>query len=295
MNVDGDDRIFVQIPAYRDAELPRTLLDLYAKAARPERLRTCVVWQHADDEHLPSNVLALPGLDLIDVPATRSDGPNWARARSQQHFDGERYTLLLDSHHRFSTGWDDALIRMHTDLLAAGSERPLLTAYLPAYDPELDPLGRRKRPYKIYPHSRDQGLLTRLTSFPIPLWNRLVAPIPADFVSLHLVFAAGSFNEDVQFDSSIYFFGDEVVTGLRAFTHGYDLFHPHRVIGWHSYARDSRVGHWTDHPGWERRHQRSLDAMRAIVTGSGPAGLLGRRRSIADYEAHIMTALLEPA
>ena len=29
--------------------------------------------------------------------------------------------------------------------------------------------------------------------------------------------------------------GDEVLTGARAFTKGYRLFHPHRVIGWHAY------------------------------------------------------------
>src|SRR3954451_19385958 len=45
-SVRGEDRdIYVQIPAYRDAELSATLRDLYAQAARPEHLRVRVMWQ----------------------------------------------------------------------------------------------------------------------------------------------------------------------------------------------------------------------------------------------------------
>ena len=53
---------------------------------------------------------------------------------SQKIIVGE-FTLVLDSHHRFVRGWDTALESMYRQLEAVGSPKPLLTAYLPAYDP----------------------------------------------------------------------------------------------------------------------------------------------------------------
>ncbi len=34
---------------------------------------------------------------------------------------------------------------------------------------------------------------------------------------------------------------------VRAFTHGYDLFHPCETIVWHDYVRKDAVKHWDDH------------------------------------------------
>lgn len=287
-----DDRIYVQIPAYRDAELPATLLDLHRKAHAPQNLRVRVLWQHDKDEQLPAAVRKLPGLELEAVPHHLSKGCNWARNRLQQRWRGEPYTLLLDSHHRFVRGWDLTLLEMYRGLERGGVDKPLISTYLPAYRPELEPRGRKRRPYKIYPLAREQGLLTRLASFPIPGHTKLQGPIAADFVSLHFLFAAGVFNDEVRFDPSIYFFGDEVVTSLRAYSHGYDLFHPHIVLGWHCFDRASRVPHWHDHEGWWAQHERSLTIMRRMFRGAhrGRFGL-GRRRGIRDYEDHILLEL----
>ncbi|HEX9992210.1 MAG TPA: GlcNAc-transferase family protein [Acidimicrobiales bacterium] len=90
------DTIYVQVPAYRDPELGPTLLDLYAKAAHPGRLRTCVLWQR-DDEELPDEVRRLPGLELIEASYRESRSANWARSILQQRWDGEPFTMLIDS------------------------------------------------------------------------------------------------------------------------------------------------------------------------------------------------------
>lgn len=177
---------------------------------------------------------------------------------AQERWGGETYTLLLDSHHRFVDGWDDLVRNMYDGLVAGGVDRPLLTGYLPAYDPELEPLGRGCAPYRMYPLAREDGVLTKLTSHPIPWWTTLEAPVPADFLSLHFVFTAGTFNVEVPFDPELYFFGDELVLGLRAFTRGYELFHPHQIVGWHAYSRNQRVPHWDDHPDWYERHRTAL-------------------------------------
>lgn len=285
-------RVYVQLPAYRDRELGATLQDLFAKAEAPQSLRVAVAWQRHDGEHLDAHVRRLPGLELLQIPATRSRGVNWARALLQQRWLGEKYTLFLDSHHRFARGWDTMTIDMYEGLRSSGIRKPIVTAHLPAYVPDLEPVGRRMRPYKIYPHSRENGLLTKLTSAPIHAWRSLNQPVEADFISLHFLFASGTFNREIPFDPAIYFSGDEVATSLRAFCAGYDAFHPHRILGWHSYDRTTRVSHWNDHLGAAWQNSRSFATLARLFRGRRSGRFaLKRRRSIAQFEQRIMCPL----
>lgn len=282
--------IFVQIPAYRDRELPATLIDLYSKADAPDRLRTCVLWQRAEDESLDERVEQLPNVELIKVSYQLSQSANWARRILQKHWAGEPYTLLLDSHHRFTQGWDTQLLTAYGQCRACAT-KPLLTAYMPAYEPSSDPFGRRQKPYKTYPYQREAGVLSKLTSYPITSWEDLAAPVEADFVCLHFVFTTGELYSQLVFDPEIYYLRDEVVMSVQAFTRGYDLFHPHRIIGWHCYERASRVAHWQDHADWHDNQAAALSKMRRLFLGELPTEL-GRERSLADFEERIMTRLV---
>ncbi len=284
---------FVQIPAYRDTELVPTLRDLFSQAANPERLRVAVAWQHSKDESLPRSLFRWKNLEILPIPAHESRGPNWARHMLQQKYSGESFTLFLDSHHRFVAGWDKKLRAMY-EQLSRKVHKPIITAYLPPYDPLCDPRGRIRELLKIYPLKRTAGLLTHLTGRPLPFPQSYRFPITASFASLHFLFAAGSFNEEIVFDPKIYFFGDEVITGLRAYTFGYDMFHPHRVLGWHSYNRATRVPHWDDHSNWHVQEADSFLRMRKIIKGHlRPKGFLSTIRSIEEYECLISHRLIE--
>ena len=282
-------RIFVQIPAYRDRELLSTLRSLLETASQPELLRVAVAWQYGEDEeHLEGRLRQWGNVQLKKIPASESKGCNWARSLLQREWDDEEYTLLLDSHHRFVPGWDQQLIALFEAQRQAGVPRPILTSYLPPYDPHNDPHGRVACMFQISPLERHDGLLFRLTGHAIPRWTELDTPVPAHFVSLHFLFAEGSFNADLCFDPAIYFFADEVAVALRAYTRGYDLFHPHRLLGWHLYDRATRITHWSDHAGWHAQNRRSCEQLRALYRGElhGEYGV-GTARSIADYERYI--------
>ena len=284
-----DERIYVQIPAYRDSELVSTLKTLMETANRPHRVRVAVAWQYETGEaHLENQLVQYGGVELIKIPAVESRGCNWARRLLQNGWAGERYTLFLDSHHRFVPGWDDQVIVMLEQLRHAGIKKPIVTAYLPPYNPRTDPHGRTASLFKICLLERHQGMLFRLTGHEINTWRQLSNPVPASFASLHFLFADGFFNREIQFDPLIYFFADEVAIALRAYTHGYDLFHPHRILGWHLYDRSTRVTHWADHPEWKKQQERSCQRLRALFGGQmlGESGI-GTTRSIADYEKFI--------
>lgn len=285
-------KIYVQIPAYRDTELGPTLLDLVEKAEDPDALRVGVLWQRAEGETLPEAVRANPNVEILERPYQESGGCNWARAQLQRRWRGEPYTLFLDSHHRFVPAWDRHLVEMHEALKRAGVRKPLITAYLPPYDPKDDPAARSTDPLQIWGHSREQGMLIYLVAHPIPMWRSLEAPILARFASLHFVFADGAFNREIVLDEQVYFFGDEVVLALRAFTHGYDLFHPHYVLGWHLYDRTStRRTHWDDHADHRERNERSCDRLRDIFLGIDDEAL-GPQRTVDEYEFMIGDKLI---
>ncbi len=280
--------IFVQIAAYRDAELSPTLRDCIAKAAHPENLRFGICWQHDKTEKL-GKFIADPRFRVISVPYRDSKGVCWARNAIQSLYAGETYTLQLDSHHRFVPAWDTKLIEM---LESLDSEKAVLTAYAPHYDPS------KARPPKSAPwkiafdrFSPDGRLLTR-PSF-IENYRDLVRPIRARFYSAHFAFTIGAFCEEVKHDPSLYFIGEEITITVRAFTHGYDLYHPHQVIVWHEYTRDYRRKHWDDHTAgndsWYVRDAAAGDRI-ATLLGQRPSALdlgeftLGKSRSLSDYE-----------
>jgi hypothetical protein len=294
MQADMTARIFVQIPAYRDRELLPTIENLMLTATQPERLRVVVAWQYDDSEtQLEPRLRQWPNVELMKIPASQSRGCNWARNLLQQDWDGEPYTLFLDSHHRFVRGWDNALVELHEERRSAGFAKPIITGYLPPYDPDNDPAGRTSGVFAIHVRERHEGMVFRLVGHALPDWKALSAPTPSRFASLHFLFADGAFNRDIAFDPAIYFFADEVAIALRAYTSGYDLFAPHRILGWHLYDRATRVPHWSDHARWRDQNDASCRRLRVLFTGrlAGPYGL-GRVRTLADYEAFAGTKLV---
>ena len=245
--------IFIQIAAYRDPELVPTLHDCINNADHPEDLRFGICRQfHQDDDfddlsEFKNHPEHGDNFRVVDVPHLESQGACWARNLIQQLYAGEEYTLQLDSHHRFIKGWDTTLIRMIKQLQAAGHEKPLLTTYAPSYDPEDDPGKRDSNAWKMDFHKFiPEGAVFFLPAA-IPKWRELDAPIPARFYSAHMAFSVGAFANEVQHDPEYYFHGEEISIAVRAYTHGYDLFHPHRPVIWHEYTRKGRTKHWDDH------------------------------------------------
>ncbi|MCC8395692.1 hypothetical protein LJ656_24215 [Paraburkholderia sp. MMS20-SJTR3] len=316
--------IFVQIASYRDSQLIPTLLDLINNAKSPDLLRIVVCWQHASDE--PIGAFWREGIgkwrkeqvdgrtihhlsyrdakiELIDVPHMMTQGACWARNLLQQRYRGERYTLQLDSHHRFIDAWDAAAIEM-LESLRDKSAKPVLTTYLPMYDPENN--GRNDDvPFVMAYSSFSKEGVVLFNSKRLADWDRLERPVRTRFYSAHFAFADGHFAETVQHDPNYFFLGEEISIAVRAFTHGYDLYSPHRIIGWHEYTRAHRVKMWHDHnheaaarceidEPWHERNQRSLQRNRALLGIDGETAPaehfgkygLGTERTLADYEAY---------
>lgn len=288
------DSIFIQIAAYRDPELIPTIQDLLDNADYPENLVIAIAWQHSTDDKWDD--LSIFKNDqrfkIIDIDYREAKGVCWARNAVQQMYNNEQYTLQLDSHHRFVKHWDSILIDMLTKLQQDGHKKPLLTSYVPSFDPDNDPSSRVKQPWKMnFDRFIPEGAVFFLPAV-FDVLDDIDKPMPARFYSAHFAFSIGDFAKEVQHDPNMYFHGEEISIAVRAFTHGYDLFHPHKIICWHEYTRKGRTKHWDDHNRWyvsnNKSHKRNRTLFGMEDSNDIDLGIygFGTKRSLLDYEKY---------
>lgn len=334
-----ENTIFVQIASYRDPQLVPTLNSLIHNSKHPENLKVSICWQHGPDETLenftsqgyeivstdvedirvanPITTITKMGavIQLIDTHFHKTQGACWARNQVQQLFDDEKYTLQLDSHHRFIKNWDTVLIDMVESLRKDGVAKPLLTAYIPSFDPENDPgddydpvTNKGARVGDAWKMDFDrfipEGAVFFLPST-IDEWRTLDKPVPSRFYSGHFAFGDGSFAVEVQHDPYYFFHGEEISIAARAYTHGYDLFHPHLPVVWDEYTRKGRVKVWDDHTtgqknkgrvdlDWVERNNLCHKRNRILfgMDGEDPAQIdfgkygFGKTRTLRQYEEY---------
>jgi hypothetical protein len=284
--------IFVQIASYRDPELVPTVLDLINKAKYPKNLNICIAWQHGEEENI-DEIKKLKNVTILDIKYKYSLGACWARSLQQQKYNGEKYTLCLDSHHRFSQDWDVKSIKMIKKLQKNGYKKPLLTTYAPSFNPKNDPKERVNIPWKMdFDRFIPEGAIFFLPAS-IDNHSSLDAPIPARFLSAHLIFTLGKWNVEVPYDPNYYFHGEEINLAVRSFTHGYDLFHPNEIICWHEYTRAGRVKQWDNDKQWHLKNEKShLRNRKLFGMDNEPQDIdfekygFGTERTLYDYEKY---------
>ena len=286
-----EETIFIQIAAYRDTELIPTIKDCIARAAKPERLHFCIGWQHSPEENI-DELAGIPNIIIVDVPHTETKGACWIRRKIQEQYKNETYTLQLDSHHRFMQNWDEVVIEMYKGLVKDGHKKPLLTSYLPSYEPANDPQARVNESWQInYDRFMPEGPIFLRPSV-IKNRDTINKPVPSRALSAHFIFTVGEFCNEVPYDAELYFHGEEISLAVRAYTHGYDLFHPHIPIVWHQYTRAGQKKHWDDHKDWGTLNNISYNRVKILLgvdgvesnqIDFGKAGL-GTERTLEQFE-----------
>lgn len=291
----GNKKIFIQIASYRDPQLLPTLKDCIEKAKYPDNLVFSISWQHSLEDEWDNldDYKDDKRFKIVDIPYQESKGACWARHQLQQNYSDEEYTLQLDSHHRFIENWDEELIDMYENLKLKGFDKPLLTSYISSFDPDNEPNGRVKIPWKMnFDRFIPEGAVFFLPAS-IDNFRELTEPIPARFYSAHFAFSTGKFVVEVPHDPEYYFHGEEISIAVRAYTWGYDLFHPHKIIAWHEYTRKNRTKQWDDDKQWVSKNNDSHLRNRKLFEMDGLTKDIdfgkydfGKVRSLEDYERY---------
>jgi len=291
--------ILVHLPGYRDPELVPTIKDALVNAKYPKRIHFGICRQYHPEDGFDNldEFRKDKRFHIMDVPYEEAQGLPWARAQiNEKLMTDQDYILQLDSHHRFAKDWDVTLIKMHNQREKQGY-KPILAAYLPLYTPFDDPEGRTMEPWQqhfvcFYPHGTifiRPGLLTG--------WQDMTEPPFSRFLSGHFCFARSEWAREIKHDPDIYFSGEEINLTVRSYTHGYDLFHPHKLVVWHSTMREERDGilKWDDDSkrgvNWWNKQEKARAKIRQLFrvedNGFDLTGYdLGTTRTLAEYEVY---------
>ena len=291
--------IFVHLPAYRDPELVPTIKSALENAKYPKRIYFGICRQYHPEDGFDNldEYKNDKRFNVYECLYTEAKGLPWARAVINEQLMGDQdYILQLDSHHRFAKDWDVTLIEMHNQREKQGY-KPILAAYLPLYTPFNDPEGRSMEPWQqqfacFYPH----GTIFIRPSL-LHGWKDMTEPPFSRFLSGHFCFARTEWAREVKHDPDIYFSGEEINLTVRSYTHGYDMFHPHKLVVWHSTMREERSGmlKWDDDAklgvDWWNRQNIARAKIRQLFrvedNGYDLTGYdLGTARTIEDYEKY---------
>ena len=288
-------KIFIQIASYRDPQLIPTIKNALENAKYPKKLVFGICRQYHPDDKFDdlSEYNKDKRFRIVNVLYSESKGVCWARNQVQQLYKNEEYTLQIDSHMRFEKDWDVTLIEMVKQLQDKGIKKPLLTGYVSSFNPENDPAERVREPWRMsFDRFIPEGAVFFLPET-IPNWQTMTEPVTARFYSAHFAFTIGDFAKEVQHDPEFYFHGEEISIAVRAFTHGYDLFHTHKVVIWHEYTRKGRTKQWDDDKTWHLKNELSHKKNRQLFGMDGEEVTMdfskygfGTERTLKDYEIY---------
>jgi len=285
-------KIFISIASYRDDELIPTIEDCLSNAKNPKNLVFGISRQFCKSDGFDdlSKYKKRKSFKIIETDYRKSLGVCDARHHIQNLYDDEEYYFQLDSHHRFVKDWDFKLKKTLKELKDSGSEKPLLSSYLPSYDPDVKGENRLDDVWRTYiDRFMPEG---PIFIFPesIDGWKKKDKPEKARFISGHFIFCEGLFVKEVPYDPELYFHGEESSLAVRAYTHGWDLYHLHKPWVWHHYTRDGRKRHWDDSNKWASLNKKSFIRYKKLLGMDNQRKInykkygLGKTRSLKDYE-----------
>lgn len=299
-NKPKSDTIFISIASYRDNDLISTVLDCINKADNPNKLFFGICLQ---DEKSKFDLLRAirrkykANMRIAFFDWRDSQGACWARYLIQKKlFKGQTFYLQLDSHHRFIEQWDSVLVDMFYKKQAEGIEKPIIGGYCPGF--------------QRTSNNCDDGII-QIISFdtftsdgdlvfrPYSITKKIDSvTLPARYLSGHFIFTTGMFCTDCLYDPNLYFRGEEISLSARAFTSGYDFYHPNFPIIWHYYIRSDEEKHWNNHQNGNGfiisttiREKKAKERVRKLLGSEkndinfGTYGL-GSNRSLHEYELY---------
>lgn len=215
----------------------------------------------------------LPHIRTRRVDFMEATGPLYGRAGAQDLLQDEEWYLQIDTHSRFIADWD---IKAIEDWHRAQNDRAVLSTYPASVGQEHDV---HSVPVICASVFQPKGV-----SFIMRHSNRArvknpKAPILTPFWAGGFAFGKAQALRDVPFDphAPYVFDGEEFSSGVRLFTHGYDVYAPSIPLLFHLYDsgkdKSSKPKYWQFE--WALRYpvqQRSLRRLWAML-GVSPASI----------------------
>jgi hypothetical protein len=242
---------FVSVVGYRDAELPKTIGSLFNKADSPEELNFGIVSQDLSGRHPKLPFINPSNIKQLNIHAREARGAGFARKLAMEMYEGQDYFFQVDSHMRFASGWDTELIKMLKDAQGIAKNERVILSQFPA-------------PYNIMTNGEDEFIKGDEDFWDDVSWTSVVntwqgvwagsreimknkkKPHKSHTILAGYMFAPGKIVEEIPYDERISFMGEELCFAIRAYTRGWDIYAPNKMLSWHFYKRSDRPKVWND-------------------------------------------------
>jgi len=295
-------RIFISIASYCDELLLFTLQNCISKASNPENIFFGIVDQN--DESQKTNIEKLnfsKQIRYVYINKIDTLGVSWARNIAFSLWDGEEFLLQIDSHMLFEQDWDKILLNQYSDLKDI-SQKPIISTYPYnfSFDEHNNPTFKKQsekyvlvlRPHPESSLEEDNAVLRfraehKLTDNPV-----LGCHLAGGFI-----FTNSDFIQEIPYDPFLYFHGEEQSLAIRAYTRGWDIYHPNIIPLYHHY-KEIGAEHLTHHWHETVESKRTLSAsylknratkrINRLFYGDGMVNSiygLGNIRSLDEYIA----------
>lgn len=292
--------IFLSCASYRDEEMPFTIKSAYENADNPQNLHIGIVQQSLKSERVDIATFSQNSqIEEIWIPAQKARGAGYARAMAQKMFNDEDFFLQVDSHTHFDPGWDTSLLSMYHDAVRiAGHNKVILSHFPKAYIREgrkAIPLNTQK--YPAFPHRQlvywfhDSIFSGLRIPFDDPRWS---APEESETILAGMVFAPGSIVSEVPYDPEICFWGEELSFSVRAWTRGWRIYSPNKMVLSHFYGRKGHDKVWdkNNDPAkrWAGIERESVIKQGKVYSGELAGTIWGAKdiESLNQYKDFIM-------
>lgn len=277
--------IFVSIASYRDVDINNTIDSLFHNAEHPDSIHIGVFLQIDLGLDKDCTVVTRPGVSVITIDPRDAKGAGYARSQVTRLYNGEDYFFQIDSHMRFAMHWDSKLIEMIPD------GKSILSTYPLPFTPPND--FNRDRYVVIAPKKFDVDGVLLQSSGMYEFKSGALEQSP--FISAGMFFAPRSYLKDVPIDPNILFTGEEISTGIRLWTHGYDVYIPNKVIAYHNYnLTPERPRIWVDQGQINERSKQSRERVLWLCRQKKDVSIeslvdidlygLGHSRSLESFE-----------
>jgi hypothetical protein len=307
--------IFVSVAAYRDVDLWPTLIDAVSTASNASSIHFSVLEQSEAPSTPPDSLAKAVGrLSYLHLDQRFSRGPCWARSMISTYIRDEAYFLQIDSHMRFDAGWDAALIGA-LESVAKTNPKTIISTYPCAFELEGQEVVKKPMPghalvLRPKPDTQLAADTPVLGFHAVPVKSK--ALLPGYHVGAGCLFARASLLQEVPIDPWLYFHGEEQNLAVRAWTHGWDIWHMPDMPIYHRYHDGKgRPVHWNEADDSQRRarwwelDRQANGRMRALLYDRVPLGCygLGTSRSLEafaqasglDYPARLLRHAFEGA
>jgi len=281
------DTIFIGISSYRDPLLAHTIKSALDHAKYPERLRFGIVEQEAPEHRINSGSFFGADIAYIAIDPAASRGACWARSIQMSLYNDEDWMLQCDSHTIFGDDWDEYFVEM-SKILRMRNKKCLISGYPRGFIFE----NGRSTPViddeKVIGHvcTKEASFEENGVVIPVhPVGVDSLVPVRGFYIGAGCIFSPGKFVYDVPYDPYLYFNGEEHSLAVRAFTHGWDVYHAPAMPIYHLFEKgdgDSyRKKHWSEVENedrklkWENLDMRSKTRLSAMLLRGEDVGRMG--------------------